>query len=286
MRMLPLGDIVRREDQPRKTFDPETLQELADSISQLGVLQPLVVRPLGDKFEIVAGERRFRAAEMAGLTELPVMLVDMSSDDAFVLSVAENVNREDMNPVEEANAYQVLVDQGRTTTDVADLFGKTEMAIQKRVDLLNLDGPLLQMTETEQLGVETAWFLSRLSVNGQYEVMRKMNTGELATEYDARRYANAVQLRESESPLFDFGAENEEEVERAAEVKTKVSGWVQMAEKAAAGLDRLNDLSLEDLASLGSDVEVLRIKLEMLRTQASRLRSRVVQAEAIVKAAA
>ena len=281
MKMIPVEKISRNEAQPRKHFDEGALQELADSIKELGLLQPVLVRPVGDAFQLIAGERRWRASSIAGLVEIPAMVIDATDEESFIAAVAENVNRKDMTVIEEAGAYQALIDTGKTVEEVAALFGKGKQTIQYRVDLLRLDPTLQKMAGNAQISTNLAWYMSKISSNGQYEVLRKMGTGELKNEYEATRYAVAVELRENESPLFDFGAD---EVERAA-VKVKVSKWMGEVEKASVALDRLLDMSIEDIAKLGGEAGILRQKLDILRSHVGQVRGRVGQAEAIVKAA-
>lgn len=281
MKMIPVEKISRNEAQPRKHFDGDALKELADSIKELGLLQPVLVRPFGDGFQLVAGERRWRACQMAGLVEMPAMVIDATDEQSFIAAIAENVNRKDMSVIEEAAAYQALIDTGKTLEEVAALFGKGRQTIQYRTDLLRLDPTLQKMAGNGQISTNMAWYLSKLSGNGQFEVLRKMGTGELKNEFEATRYAVAVNLRESESPLFDFGAD---EVERAA-VKVKVSKWMGEVEKASAALDQLLDMDLDEIAKLGTETEILRKKLDILRSHAGQVRGHVAKAEAIVKAA-
>ena len=127
-------------DQPRKTFDEEKLRELADSIARHGMVQPIIVRQNGERFVIVAGERRFRAARMAGLTQVPVIVKAL--DDAEVMEVAliENLQRENLNPIEEAAAIRFLMEQhDLTQEEVAKRLAKSRPAIANSLRLLNLD---------------------------------------------------------------------------------------------------------------------------------------------------
>lgn len=146
---LPLKDVQARRDQPRKDFDINALQVLADSIREHGVIQPILVREMEftpGKYEIVAGERRFRAAEMAGLDEIPVAI--MTGDDLEVAKVAliENVQRKDLNPVEEAMAYRVLMDKfGLTQDQVATQAGKNRSTVANLLRLLDLPEEVLVM---------------------------------------------------------------------------------------------------------------------------------------------
>ena len=138
--LLRLSEIQPRKDQPRKNFDLESLQQLADSIAEHGLLQPVVVREaLGGYYEIIAGERRWRAAKMAGLSEIPVTILTADDRKASELAIIENVQREDLNPMEEAQAYKKLQEEyGLTQDKVASAVGKSRSAVANTLRLLDL----------------------------------------------------------------------------------------------------------------------------------------------------
>ena len=136
---IPLTKIVRDEDQPRKDFDPDALQSLADSIKANGVLQPIVVVRLEDKYQIVAGERRYRATKLAGLTTIPAIVRTLDAQNRLELSVIENAQREDLNAVELATAYAKLKTQfNLTTKEIGERIGKSESSVTNTMRLLNL----------------------------------------------------------------------------------------------------------------------------------------------------
>ncbi len=145
--------IVPRRDQPRKSFDGDKLDELAATIAEHGVIQPLVVRRLeGDRFEIIAGERRWRAAQRAGKKEVPVVVKDVSPAQAFELALIENVQREDLNPIEVAEAYARLCDDGgRTQEEVAERVGKSRVAVTNSLRLLKLPEPVRALVSSGEL---------------------------------------------------------------------------------------------------------------------------------------
>ncbi len=149
---LRISDIEPRSDQPRKTFEREPLEQLADSIAQFGVLQPIVVREsalLSGTYEILAGERRWRAAKMAGLSEIPAVILEGDDLKAAQVAVIENVQREDLNPIEEALAYDTLIDRfGLTQEQVASQVGKSRSAITNLLRLLDLPEEVLEMVRT------------------------------------------------------------------------------------------------------------------------------------------
>lgn len=145
---LSLNEIEPNKDQPRKTFDEEALAELADSIAQHGVIQPLLVRPMPDgSYQLVAGERRWRAARRAGLSEVPVVIREMSDSEMMELALIENLQREDLNPIEEAEGLQQLIDTyGLTQETAAARVGRSRPAIANALRLLSLPAPILKLT--------------------------------------------------------------------------------------------------------------------------------------------
>lgn len=153
--MLRISEIEPRSDQPRKTFDHEPLEALADSIAQFGVIQPIVVREnksAEGTYEILAGERRWRAAKMAGLSEIPAVILEGDDLKAAQVSVIENVQREDLNPIEEALAYQTLLDGFHLTQEeVSRQVGKSRSAIANLLRLLDLPDEVLEMVKTGKL---------------------------------------------------------------------------------------------------------------------------------------
>jgi ParB family transcriptional regulator, chromosome partitioning protein len=154
VQVVPLGRIVPCPFQPRKDFSPETLQELADSIREQGVVQPLIVRQRDGQLELIAGERRWRAAQLAGLKEVPVLL--RQADDRAVLELAliENLQRENLNPIEEAQGYAQLVEQFRLTQEeVAVKVGKSRAVVANSLRLLKLPSPIQTYVRTGKLSV-------------------------------------------------------------------------------------------------------------------------------------
>ncbi len=145
---IDLSEIMPNKDQPRKTFDEDALQELAESIKKHGVLQPLLVRPLPEGgYQLVAGERRWRAARIAGLREVPVIIRELTDTETMEISIIENLQREDLNPIEEAEGLQKLVDEcGFTQEQVAASVGKSRPAITNSMRLLRLPEDVREMT--------------------------------------------------------------------------------------------------------------------------------------------
>lgn len=151
---LRISEIEPNREQPRKKFDDESISALAESIKQHGILQPLLVRPYGSGYQIVAGERRWRAARMLGLSEVPVQIKDLSDLEAMQLALIENLQRENLNPVEEAKGYSELVESfGMTQEDVAKTVGRSRSSVANAMRLLALPDEVLEMLENGELTV-------------------------------------------------------------------------------------------------------------------------------------
>ena len=151
-RMMKISMIEPNREQPRKKFDEDALQELSESIKQYGILQPLLVSDKKDYYEIVAGERRWRAAKMAGLKEVPVVVKEFSTQEIVEISLIENIQREDLNPVEEAMAYKRLIDEFHLKQDeIAERVSKSRTAVTNSMRLLKLDSRVQQMMGDEMI---------------------------------------------------------------------------------------------------------------------------------------
>ena len=144
---LNINDIEPNREQPRKHFDEDALSELADSIETHGVIQPLLVRPLSDGgYQLIAGERRWRASRLAGLTEVPVVIREMTDSEAMELALIENLQREDLNPIEEAEGYKLLMDTySLTQSEAAERVGKSRPAVANAMRLLSLPKEVLDL---------------------------------------------------------------------------------------------------------------------------------------------
>lgn len=220
---LPINEIEPNRDQPRKVFNEKSLGELAASIEKNGVLQPLLVRPMSDgSYRLIAGERRWRAARMAGLHEVPVTIREMTDEEAGVFALIENLQREDLNPVEEARGIKSLIDAyGFTQEEAADRIGKSRTAVTNTLRLLKLPEPLLQLlaeeklsaghcrallpleNEVEALKIAGVAVKDRLSVRQVEKMVRQALEGEKAKpvkrEKKRDRYYDEVELALTET---------------------------------------------------------------------------------------
>ena len=175
-RMMKISMIEPNREQPRKNFDEDALLELSESIKQYGVLQPLLVSDKKDYFEIVAGERRWRAAKMAGLKEVPVVVRELSTQEIVEISLIENIQREDLNPIEEAMAYKRLIDEFNLKQDeIAERVSKSRTAVTNSMRLLKLDARVQQMMVDEMISAGHARAILAISdAESQYNAAMKV----------------------------------------------------------------------------------------------------------------
>jgi ParB family transcriptional regulator, chromosome partitioning protein len=170
LQMLPIEYMQRGKYQPRKDINPERLQELADSIKAQGVIQPIVVRQIAhEKYEIVAGERRWRAAQLAGLSQVPIVIKDIDDRSAMAIALIENIQREDLNPLEEAEALRRLLDEFEMTHQlIADAIGKSRATVSNLLRLLELHPEVKKLLLNNQIEMGHARAL--LSLEGLKQV--------------------------------------------------------------------------------------------------------------------
>ena len=170
---LDIDRIQRGRYQPRQVFEPEALQELADSIRAQGIVQPIVVRPEGNHFELVAGERRWRAAQLAGLQKVPAVIRELDARSAAAIALIENIQREDLNPLEEAQAFLRLIEEfDLTHQQVAESVGRSRAAVSNLIRLLDLAEPVKQQVNKGLLDMGHARALLALIRHDQVEVAK------------------------------------------------------------------------------------------------------------------
>lgn len=218
MTFLPLSRIEPREEQPRNVFDEEALQTLADSISRYGVLQPITVRLLNSGYyQIIAGERRWRASRMAGLTEVPVRIIEADDRTTAELALVENLQREDLNPIEEAKGYKTLIeDYGLTQEDAAKSVGKSRPAVSNALRLLNLSPEVLHLVETGDLSAGHARALlsiqnEEIQLQAAKEIMAKalsVRKAEALASKALKKISESEESRQKSDPTeIDYAKE-------------------------------------------------------------------------------
>lgn len=193
-RMMKISMIEPNREQPRKKFDEDALQELSESIKQYGILQPLLVSDKKDYYEIVAGERRWRAAKMAGLKEVPVVVKEFSTQEIVEISLIENIQREDLNPVEEAMAYKRLIDEFHLKQDeIAERVSKSRTAVTNSMRLLKLDSRVQQMMVDEMISAGHARAILAISdPEQQYNAAMKVFDEKLSVRETEKLVKNIL----------------------------------------------------------------------------------------------
>ena len=201
---IDLSLIYPNPHQPRKFFPKEALEELAQSIKEQGLIEPLVVVPRLPKFMLVAGERRWRACQMAGLTKAPVRIICADDDQVAEMALVENIQRQDLTPLEEAKAFQDMLNRGYTREGLALKLGfKQVWRVDERLSLLNLAPEYQELLVLGILSPSQAFEISRLKEPGDQEVVfRKIKTGDLPTYNHLRRFVNVMVEAKQERTLF------------------------------------------------------------------------------------
>lgn len=224
--VLSISEIVRNPNQPRKTFDEDKLAELADSIRQNGVLQPILVRRKGQKYEIVAGERRYQASKLAGLKEIPAVVREIDNDKVFQLALIENLQRSDLSPIEEAKGYkQLLTSRSLTQEELAKILSKSRSAIANTLRLMDLPVEVQHMMEQGLLTAGHARaILAVPSEEGRIKLAKKVVTESLT-----------VRQTENLAPLFSV---------EHTETRTRVAA-PQSFKRAARELRKMLDTNVK-----------------------------------------
>lgn len=231
---LPIAEIKPRFNQPRKSFDEESLQELSDSIRQFGVIQPIVVKEIeplanGVKYEIIAGERRYRASRLAGYETIPAVLRNAKEEDAAMMSVVENVQREDLNALEEASAYQEIMNQqALTQQQLADILGKSRSYIANTLRLLKLDDETLDALRQGLITSTQARTLLSIESVAQRATYRKLliegRTNILDVEKDNKK-AKVLKPRVKDIYVQEMEQRLAERLGTKVAIAKKRKGW-------------------------------------------------------------
>ncbi len=237
---LSVDKIQRGRYQPRRHFDEEKLRELADSISAQGMVQPIVVRPqVGDQYEIIAGERRWRAAQMAGLSEVPVIIKEVDDQSAMAMALIENIQRDDLNPLEEATAmHRLLKEFNLTHQQVADAVGKSRTTVTNLIRLLDLQSDVREMIESKQIEMGHARALLGLKSHVQSQAAEKVvrkNLTVRATEALVRELNQSAQ----EKPAQAADQQEDPDVRRLLHELTDKLGAKVVLQQGNAGKGKL-----------------------------------------------
>jgi ParB-like protein len=230
--VLPLSQIKTNENQPRKSFDQDKLNELADSIRQNGVLQPILVRKAGDKYEIVAGERRYQAAVLAELEEIPVIIREISDKEVFQLALIENLQRADLNPIEEAQGYSKLIrDNGLTQEQLGKILSKSRSSIANTLRLLDLPEEVQDMMAEGKLSAGHARaILAVADEEARIRLARKVLEERLS-----------VRQTESLAPLFSGMRKEEKRRESTPNSFKRAARQLRLALNASVRVKRVRN---------------------------------------------
>ena len=256
---LKISEIEPNRAQPRKDFNDEALAELADSIAQHGVLQPLLVRPLlGGGYQIVAGERRWRAARMAGVSEVPVVIREMSDHEVMELALIENLQREDLNPMEEAAGFQSLIESYHMTQEeAAQRVGKSRSAVTNALRLLGLTPSVRKLVEEGKLSAGHARALVPLSPSLQESAANAIVSGGLSvrqTEALVKRLsAEKKEAQDKDPDEVDYLAEAQNEL------KARLCRGVKIVPGRKKGRIELEYYGVDDLNDLLDALAVIKV---------------------------
>ncbi len=249
---VDINDIEPNREQPRKRFSEDTISELADSIREHGLLQPIIVKPLANGYRIIAGERRWRACRKAELAKVPVIVKELSEQEEMEIALIENLQRQDLNPVEEAMGYKTLMDTyGLTQEQVASRVGKSRTAVANSLRLLNLDAKVLEFLEMGKISAGHA--RTMLAANNDGELLQRLiemaiNGDSVRALEQAVRAAKSRRKPDKNGNIFGgFSAEVELALTEALHRKVKV----QMTGKdhGILSIEFYGDEELRDMAA-------------------------------------
>lgn len=230
--LLRMSLIDPKSDQPRKSFDKEALEELADSIAQNGLLQPILVREYGaGRYQIIAGERRFRASKIAGLTEIPAIILDKDDRKAAEIALIENIQREDLNPIEEAMAFKALSEEYHLTQEELSIkVGKSRSAIANSTRLLDLPQDVLTLVASGELSAGHGRTLLGLKNRddmlplAEKVIVADLSVRQLEEEVKRANKPKKPEIEEEPLPLVDYFREMELRVQSHLGRKVKIEG--------------------------------------------------------------
>ena len=203
---VSLDDIIPNRFQPRLSFDEDELNELAKSIRQHGIIQPLVLRKVGNKYEIIAGERRFKASFIAGLTKVPAVVIDLNDNESAEVAIVENIQRKNLSALEEAKSYKKLLDRGYLTQEeLATRMGKTQGAISNKLRLLNLSNEVQDALLNNEISERHARSLLKIeNEEDQVEVLRTIIRERLNVR-DTDKLIDSLNETKELNPIRSYG---------------------------------------------------------------------------------
>ncbi len=250
---LRIDEIVPNPNQPRKNFDQDSLAELSDSIKQNGILQPILVRKQGDAYEIIAGERRYQAAKLAQLTEIPVIIREISDEEVLQFALVENLQRSDLDPIEEAQGYKQLIEQNKLTQEqVAKAVSKSRSAITNTLRLLDLPQPVQLLISSGELTAGHARaILAVPTTEGRIQLANKVIEDKLSV----RQTENLAPLYSGEQRIQAKRMPTPKSYKRAAKI-LKTSLTTQVRVRTVRGKNKI-EIEFEDEDELARIVRII-----------------------------
>jgi len=249
-RTVPIEFVARSPKNPRRYFDEAELQDLAGSIRQHGIVQPVVVRPVGtERFEIIAGERRWRAAQLAGLVQIPVIVRDVDDRTALELAIVENVQRADLNPLEEALGYeQLIAEHGYTQNDLGEIIGKSRSHVANSLRLLKLPDPVRDMLAEGSLSAGHARAL--VSTPDPVALAKTIAQKGLSVR-DAEKLAqNHIKAQQTPLPTEVREAKDSDTIALERSLSDRLGLSVSISHKGGGGQLKINYKSLDQLEEI------------------------------------
>lgn len=240
--MVKITKVEPNREQPRKNFDEDALQELADSIRQFGLLQPILVQDRKDYYEIIAGERRWRAAKLAGLKEVPVIIKNYTDREIVEISLIENIQREDLNPIEEALAYKRLLEEfGLKQDEVAERVSKSRTAVTNSIRLLKLCDGVQQMIIDDMLSTGHARALIPIEDEEQQLLLAQRIFDEKLSVREVEKLVKGILKPKEEKPKKDEPPQAVQYIYEEIEnrLKEKLSRKVEITAKGGSGSGKI-----------------------------------------------
>ena len=248
---VSLDDIIPNRFQPRLSFDEEALNELAKSIRQHGIIQPLVLRKVGNKYEIIAGERRYKASYIAGLTKVPAVIIDLNDNESAEVAIVENIQRRNLSPIEEAKSYKKLLDRGYLTQDeLASRMGKTQGSISNKLRLLNLSQEVQDALLNNQISERHARSLLRLEKEDeQQEVLSKIINERLNVR-ETDNLINSYVTGQEYTPLTNVSSVESNNLEDTMNFSTFFDNKVEEDKEEVLSIEDKTYPAIEDKVNL------------------------------------
>lgn len=272
---MALDRIFANPNQPRKEFSERKLEELAPSIRENGLLEPIVVTPRAGRFMIIAGERRFRACRLAGLAEAPVRVIETDDRAVAELALLENLQREDLNLIEEARAYGNRMDLGLSMEEVARKMGfKQTWRVRERLDLLRLHPVYQRYLVDRRISPSQAYEMSRLPEDGQHVVMQKLEEGRADTYNKLRALVNSLLVAQGEQATIGpkISADHKAVGERYDRMIERLAGFI----RSSFNPDDLKILPRVVTSSLDANIQ----RLELIAGELHKIKKALIQAQA------